>query len=79
MPRFTDMWKKTGLKPDVVRLQGKMQKLTAPYGVFCNPVSPEKRNCQSNEQRTSNSAESPLKQTLGTAGTFWAGDPLQYL
>lgn len=55
---------KIGLKPGVVRLQEKRQKLTAPYGVFHNPSSIEKRSCQNNEQRTFNSAESPLKQCL---------------
>lgn len=69
----------TGLIPDIVRLQGKRQKLIAPYGVFHNPSSLEKRSCQNNEQRTFNSAEWPLKQTLGTAGTCWAGDLMQYL
>lgn len=79
MPRLTDKWRKNGLKPAVVQLQGKRQKPTAPYGVFRHPSSLEKCSCQNNEQKPFKSAELPLKQPLGTAGTCWAGDLLQYL
>lgn len=40
MPRLKDIRKKTDLKPDVIRLQGKRQKLPAQYGAFQNPDSP---------------------------------------